>query len=133
MVEVHKYKESYYNTLIMMLESQQYPQLTYITQDSLPEIGFIASDSATHIAMGFLRMVEGGYAQIDGLVSNASLSSELRHFGISLVVEKLMQTAKEMNLKGIISYTSDESVIKRANRLGFSSIPQTILLHTLGD
>lgn len=78
--------------------------------------------------MGFLRMVEGGYAQIDGLTSNANLSAPLRNAGVSTVVDALLDKAKSMKLKGIISFTQDNSVIRRAKLLGFRALQHTVIV-----
>jgi hypothetical protein len=98
-----------------------------VTVTEVPALGFVAYDSATPIAAGFLRMVEGGYAQIDTLVSSASLSSEMRHEGVSKVVDALIQAARDLGLKGVYAHTSDEGVVKRAAALGFKHVPQMII------
>jgi hypothetical protein len=131
LIEVQQYQESYYDILKAMLESQNYKD--EVLPDSLPKIGFIASDSATHIAVGFLRLMEGNIAQIDSLVSNADLPSEMRHKGISMVVDELIKTSKLLKLKGIMALTVDKSVIMRAEAIGFQVRSHTILSLPLGD
>lgn len=110
-----------------MLKSQSYPGISDITIQSIPKIGYIAFLGKQPIACGFLRRIEGGYAQLDGLTSHSYFGSKIRHVGISLVVEALIQEAKDLKLHGIISYTKDESIIKRAKSIGFSIIPETII------
>lgn len=116
-----------FETVQGLLLSQQYPAFDLITPEGLPQYGYLASDSATPIAVGFLRMVEGGYAQLDTLVSNKDLSSDMRHEGITEVVDALMRKAKELKLKGILAFSNDLGVLARATVLGFKIIPQTII------
>lgn len=115
------------NELIWALESQNYPDIGNITYNTLPKVGFRYQD----IAFGFLRMVEGGYAQIDTLVSNANYPSEDRHEAVTAVVNELLRVAKYMELNGIICFTKEPSIIARAKELGFHLVDQTIIAKSL--
>lgn len=126
-IQAYQHSYDYFQILQMLLESQDYKDMEYVTPESLPEIGFLVSDSATHIAMGFLRRVEGGYAQIDGLTTNKSLSSETRHQGLTLLVDTLIKTAKDLNLLGIICFSNDCSTIERAEAIGFRVIGSSVI------
>lgn len=96
---------------------------------SLPKIGYLALMNNHPIAAGFLRRVEGGYGQIDTLASNRHFGSLVRHEGISKVVNELINEAKLLKLHGIVSYTHDDGILKRANALGFQeSISSVITL-----
>lgn len=86
---------------------------------TLPKIGYIAFLGDTAIAAGFLRRVEGGYAQLDTLVSNPHFGSQVRHIAIDKVVQSLLDEAKLLKLQGVIAFTSDEGVLKRAEAIGF--------------
>lgn len=114
-----------------MLESQNYIGISDITLDTLPAIGYIAMQSGFPVAAGFLRMVEGGYAQIDTLATNAKFKSEPRHKAISSVVDELIKSAKILELKGIIALSSDEGVLNRASSLGFHVVQQTVIALSL--
>lgn len=116
-----------------MLESQKYPDIHNIQMKTLPKIGYIATLGKQPIAIGFLRRVEPCYAQIDTLVSNAYCGSILRHEGISQVVDSLMEEAKRLKLKGIIAHTQDKGTIIRAQALGFTIVPQTIIALSLQE
>lgn len=96
--------------------------------DNLPEIGFIATEGAIAVAAGFLRKVEGGYAQIDTLVSNKQMPAEMRHIALAGIVDALINEAKHLKLKGIISFTSDESVLLRAVATGFQVSSQAVIV-----
>lgn len=80
------------------------------------------------IAAGFLRRVEGGYAQIDTLVSNPYFGSKIRHEGIDKVVKSLIEDAKNLKLLGIIAFTSDNGVLSRASDMGFFTLDDQKLI-----
>ena len=69
--------------------------------------------------MAFLRMVEGGFAQIDGLVTNPDESKENRHLGNDIVTDRLIKKAEEFGLKGICSFSVDDNTVNRAKKHGF--------------
>lgn len=79
------------------------------------------------IAAGFLRRVEGGYAQMDTLVSNMHFGSIVRHEGITKVVNNLIEDAKVLKLEGVIAFTSDSGILKRAKELGFYALDQSLI------
>lgn len=127
MIEVSRYQKSDFEVLLMLHESQESILTNQLQPDHLPEVGFYAYNSAIPIAMGFLRKVEGGYGMIDTLVTNGDLPSETRHLGIQLVVDTIIEAAKTLKLKGIISLSSDTGVINRAISIGFHVVPQTAI------
>jgi len=91
-----------------------------ITKATLPKLGYIAyNDEMEPIAAAFLRQVEGGYGQLDTMVSNSQLSGMIRHNALSMIVDSLISDARALNLQGLICYTRDESVIRRAQSIGF--------------
>lgn len=110
-----------------MLEDRKYEQIGTIKMSTLPKIGYIAMLNDQPIAAGFLRRVEGGYAQIDTLVSNTYFGSQIRHEGINKVVGSLIEDAKILKLEGIIAFTGDSGILKRAKELGFKVIDQTLI------
>ncbi len=79
------------------------------------------------IAAGFLRRVEGGYAQLDTLTSNKHFGSIIRHKGIELIVDTLVNEAKVLKLQGIIAFTSDGGILKRAESIGFHQVNQVLI------
>lgn len=97
--------------------------------DALPSAGLIAyhvtSMAKIPVAGGFLRLVEGGYGQIDTLVTNAKLPGAIRHLGVSKLVDALIAHANKCKLHGIICLTSDAGILKRAESLGFHVLNQT--------
>ncbi len=130
-ISVVPFKFSHLPLLYDMLKSQQYLGISHITMKNLPKIGYIALLKKQPIATGFLRRVEGGYAQIDGLASNPYFGSQVRHEGMSRVVNSLIAEAKDLRLEGILGITKDLGILKRATELGFERVEQILLAISL--
>lgn len=79
------------------------------------------------IAAGFLRRVEGGYAQLDTFTSNPFFGSKIRHLGINLVVDSLLSDAKDLKLRGILAITEDSGILSRSKTHGFKEIEQKLI------
>ena len=110
-----------------MLEDRRAPEAAIVSMKYLPKIGYIALLNKQPIAAGFLRRVEGGYAQIDTLVSNPYFGSQIRHDGIDKVVDWLINDAKDLKLNGILAFTSEESIIARAKDKGFTELDHKVI------
>lgn len=116
-----------------MLEERSFDH-TGITLKSLPKIGYIAMLDEEPIAVGFLRRVEGDVvAQIDGLTSNPCFGSIIRHYGITKVLEALVNEAKALKVQGLISFTKDQSVVIRAKSIGFNVVDYNLMSLNLID
>lgn len=127
-IAVVPFKYKHLPLLKEMLEDQEYPNVDDITMKTIPKIGYIALLNKQPIAAGFLRRVECNImAQLDGLTSNPFFGSQIRHKGITEVVNRLVTDAKDLKLKGIIAFTSDCSVIKRAEDIGFLKISHQVI------
>lgn len=111
-----------------MLSDREYLGISTVNMQTLPKIGYIALLNKQPIAAGFLRRVEGGYAQLDTLVSNPYYGSLIRHEGIDKVVKALIDDAKDLKLHGIIAFSSDSGVLSRAETLGFTQINQSLIV-----
>ncbi len=94
---------------------------------TLPRIGYIALRNGYPIAAGFLRRVEGGYAQLDTLTSNPMFGSLIRHQGIDLVVKALLEEAKTLKLHGIVAFTIDKGILSRAKDMGFVNCEHSLI------
>lgn len=127
-INILPFKCKYLPLLHEMLEAQGYPNPKEITMRTLPKIGYIAMINNQPVAAGFLRKVECNViAQIDGLTSNPYFGSILRHVGINKVLDSLILDAKQLKLKGIVAFTSDETVLKRAEAIGFHKVEHSIV------
>lgn len=126
-ISLVSFKFKHLPMLVGMLEDNDSPDATRVNMKNLPKIGYIAILSNQPIAVGFLRRLEGNYAQMDTLVSNPYFGSKIRHDGINLVVNSLIGDAKELKLDGIIAFTKDQGVLDRAKSIGFQVLEQTLI------
>ena len=132
-INVTPFKFKHLESLISLLKSQNYPDIHNIQMRTLPKVGYIAFCGKEPIACGFLRRLEPCFAQIDTLVSNGFMGSVIRHEGIKIVVENLIEDAKRLKLEGIIAHTMDNGTLKRAESIGFKVVPQTIIALSLQE
>jgi hypothetical protein len=106
--------------MLVGMHFAQQSDVTYKLQpETLPARGWIAEFEGAPVAAGFLRLVEGGYAQIDTLVTNPDMPGELRHEAINSIVRNLITDAKSLNLKGIVCYSRDADTLGRSKSFGF--------------
>ena len=130
-VSVVPFKFKYLQMLLDMHKSHKDSYICDLNMRTLPKIGYIALLGDQPIAAGFLRRLEPCYAQLDTLVSNAYFGSQIRHKGVSLVVDSLLNEAKRLKLEGIIALTVDSGILKRAESLGFRVVPQSVIALSL--
>jgi hypothetical protein len=97
------------------------------TSDEMPSIGYIAFEDEMPIAAAFLRKVEGGYGQIDGLVSNPECPCHLRHIAMDIVIKRCISDAKALKITQLMAFCKDESPIMRSKRLGFVELPHKLM------
>lgn len=129
LVKIIRYKPSHYQTVVDM---HQYQEQAGFKHD-VPKLGYIVKEGKSPVCAGFLRMIEGKYCQIDTLVSNPHHSAPLRHKCMNLLVETLINKAKSLKLKGIMSTTIDNSVIMRAVQVGFTVLPHVVIALPIED
>lgn len=99
----------------------------------LPSVGFVSYDDELPVAIAFLRRSEGGYALLDGLVTNPNASSHQRHFGIDLAIQQIIDFARKGGIKKVLAYSVDEGTLKRSVFHGFIKLPHTLIGLDLGD
>ncbi len=126
-ISVIPFRFKYLYALLDLLGSNNYHNISEINMKTLPKIGYMALRNGYPVAAGFLRRVEGGYGQLDTLTSNALFGSQIRHEGLEKVVNSLLEEAKVLKLHGIISFTTDPGVLKRAESLGFHVVETTTI------
>lgn len=126
-VNITPFKFKHLHMLLELHQSQNYEGVANITMRTLPKIGYIAIMNGHPIAAGFLRRLEPCFAQIDTLVSNGHFGSKIRHEGIKLVVDSLIEEAKRLKLEGIVAHTKDRGIIERAHSIGFHDVSESII------
>ena len=115
--------------LIDMHISNDYREMGALQDSYIPKIGFIAYSNSEYqyIAAGFLRIVEGGFGQLDTFVTNPAIEPCIRNEAIILITDKLIETAKGLKLSGIYAFTADNSILKRAEETGFRVKNQSVI------
>lgn len=93
----------------------------------MPASGFVACDNGEKICAGFFRLSEGALGILEGLITNPKSTSLRRHLGIDAVVNAIKTLAREMEVKQIIAYTIEPSIIERAKVHRFTVQPHTLL------
>jgi len=126
-ISIVPFKFKYLPLLLEMLKDREFLAISTVNMQTLPKIGYIALLNKQPIAAGFLRRVEGGYAQLDTLVSNPYYGSLIRHEGIDKVVKALIEDSKDLKLHGIIAFSEDSGVLSRARSMGFHEINQSLI------
>lgn len=101
------------------------------SKDEMPEIGYIAYAHNQPIACAFLRKIEGGHGLLDGIASNPDASPEHRNQAIDIVMESVVNTAKELKIKSLLGYTRDDSTFVRSLRHGFVQSPHAVMIKDL--
>lgn len=126
-ISIIPFRYKYLSTLHDLLNANDYIGISEVTMKTLPKIGYIALMGGHPIAAGFLRRVEGGYGQLDTLTSNPHFGSLVRHEGIKLVVDTLIQDAKDLRLQGLIAFTVDKGILSRAEDCGFHTLKHSLI------
>ncbi len=98
----------------------------------IPKIGFtVLSESSSPIAIGFLRNCEGDICMIDSMIANPNIDRSIRDNALDLLSTSLIDIAKELEYKGILCLTSLPSIVKRSEKHGFITVPQTVIFREL--
>lgn len=119
-----KYKETDFTSIIQMHALRDLP---YPNSNELPQIGCIIKENDTPIVAAFLRRVEGGYAQIDTLISNPNVDKSLRDIAIDKCLKLLVNCAKTLKLRGLVSFCEVPASITRAEKHGFKQLNHKLM------
>ncbi len=99
----------------------------------MPENGVIAFENDRPVAAAFLRKCEGPFAIMDSLITDPDAPGQVRNDAIDSMVQALVALGEDLCLKAIICSTSNESVIARAKRHGFTESTLIHMIKPLGD
>ncbi len=128
-VSLVRYSVHLNDVVAALLDSQDYQPLCDI--NTLPKIGFIAYHNTSYVAMGFLRMVEGGFAQIDTLCTNPQIPGEIRHEAINAIGEALLNEARGLEVRAVMFFTSSDQVMARTADKGFVALKTNLYAKVL--
>ena len=96
--------------------------------DDMPAIGVVAYVDGKEVAMAFLRRVEGGFAQLDGLVTDETAPGAHRHEAIEAAVQAIVSKAKELGIKSLMATSQHKNTVMRACSLHGFTIEPTVVL-----
>lgn len=130
-VNIVPFRFKHFKQLLDMHQSQGAAVTSLLTYRTLPKIGFIAMLGEQPVAAGFLRRLEPCFAHLDTLVSSAHFGSQVRHQGVTAVVDALIKEAKRLKLEGLIATTDDKGTLLRAEGLGFHVLDQSVIALSL--
>lgn len=86
----------------------------------LPPNGLVVCDGDTPVAIGFLMRTDAGVAGPCHLVSNPDEPGEIRHQALDLLIQSLIERAKELGHRVICAETNLERLVERYKNLGFT-------------
>lgn len=111
-------------TLLRVLKKRE---MNLRVAEEFPEVGYLVFEEGAFIAAGFLRQVEGGYALIDGYLSDPAMPSEIRHVALDMVTARLIKAATKMKVKRILGFSLDSNTITRSLKHGFVQTSHTMI------
>lgn len=94
---------------------------------TIPAIGWVVRHDSVPVAYAFLRRVEGGYGQLDGLIVNPDFHGEIRSQALDMAIEYAISSAKDAGIINILAFCRDKAPIERALKHGFGKLPHTLL------
>ena len=93
-----------------------------------PINGYCVLHDDTIVCCGFLRLIEGGYALLDGYATDPDAPAELRNKSLNLLTKYLVTRAKQIGIRGLFATSIDNNTIKRALEHKFSVLPYAVLV-----
>lgn len=108
-------------------------ELPSVESKDLPEIGFISYWEDCPMAAIFMRVADGDFAIIDGLVADPDSPKHIRSKAIDAVVNAVLLFAEKMQVAKVICWTANKRTLMRAKDFGFKEVPGTILAKKLAN
>lgn len=93
----------------------------------MPKVGYVVFLDSYPVAAGFIRKVEGGFGQLDSLVSNPIAPAKTRDAAIDAIVTQLLKRAKSMKIPHLLAMSEDENTLVRSEKHGFKKLPLTLI------
>lgn len=95
--------------------------------NEVPKIGLMVWYCGRAIGVCFLREIEGNKGLIDGFLCDPTVDYKIRIPCLDRLIIDLIKLAKFYNMRGVLGLSSNKRVIKRAKKLGFNSMPHTLV------
>jgi hypothetical protein len=83
-----------------------------------PKVGFIAEG----VAAGFLYQTDGGFALVEGFITNPDAPMRDRMIGLEMVTELLILEAEKLGVKHLVGMTQRKSIGRLGKRHGFRDL-----------
>jgi hypothetical protein len=97
-----------------------------IPKDAVPKLTFIVPG----VAIASIRLIEGGAAFMDNLVTNPHASSSTRHNALNALYSHIKLKTEQLNIKRLFGMTVDAGSHSRAIEQGFKPMPHACLVYT---
>lgn len=86
--------------------------------DHLPEIGLLVSENGLNLCAGFLYETNSKFALLEFIISNPLCDKLLRDRALDILIDSLIQKAKEKGFKTVFSSIQSTALIKRYEKHG---------------
>lgn len=118
--------DSHFETLSTWLKQHGQP---IPSREDMPALGYVTLKNGQLTGAAFLRMVEGGFAQVDGLTVDPTQDSKTRSDTINILVTQILDAAKTLKIKAIYCYSAYDTIIDRAaDTFKFIKLPHKIMV-----
>lgn len=98
--------------------------------EALPKLGYGVISDNQLIAAGFIRLMEGGeFGMLDGYITNPKFSPKQRNQALDLLTQKMINVAKDNQLKKIFAFTKEGCILTRAKNHGFTHLPHALMVY----
>jgi len=94
----------------------------------VPRFGAIVTVNDEPVAIGFIRVAEGGVGLWDGLITDPDFAPNVRHEALDELTIYLVRRVKDAGIRKIIAWTEDAHTLERAKKIGFRSNPATLMV-----
>jgi hypothetical protein len=95
---------------------------------SIPALGFVVECNFVPVAYAFVRLVEGGYGQLDGFIVNPDFHGEQRDKALNMVTDACESKAKAIGITHLYAFCETKPPIERALRHGYAKLSHTIMV-----
>ena len=117
--EVLAFTEDDYPLLKSLLEKRHSFVVPY---SFLPKNGFLAKVEGQPVAIGFLLQTDTPVASISSVCTDPDIAGWKRDMGLIALIKAIEQCAIAKGFSAISSFTSNEGLSKRYDRMGYSRI-----------
>lgn len=102
-----------------------------VTAENLPGHTYGAFVGQDLVAIGALRMAEGPMCIFDSMATDQSVTGSIRNEALDALTKTILEKAKELGFKAIMAWTVNDSIMKRAAKHGFKTMPQILIVKEL--